>query len=76
MILVEAVAVAQRKSVCLIKEKLWVRFPPGAGLFSSSILSNVSLNRSLKEVQHYCFANKKMNVKQCSSRRNKLNKHS
>ena len=27
-----------------------------AGLFSPSILGNVSLNRSLKEVQHYCFS--------------------
>ena len=35
----------------------WVRFPPGAGLFKDlSDLSKVSLNRSLKEVQHYCFS--------------------
>ena len=33
----------------------------GAGLFSSSILSNVSLNRSLEEVQHYCFSLKTKN---------------
>ena len=33
-------------------------FPTGAGavLFSLSILSNVALKRSLKEVQHYCFS--------------------
>ena len=27
--------------------RLWVRFPPGAGLFTSSILSNVYLHMSL-----------------------------
>ena len=29
---------------------------PGVGLFSPSILSNVSLNKSLEEVQYYCFS--------------------
>ena len=39
---------------------MWVRFPRGAGLFSLSILCNVSLNRSLDDVQHYFFLLKKL----------------
>ena len=38
----------------------------GAGLFSYSILSNMSLIRSLKEAQHYCFSSKIINAKLCS----------
>ena len=38
------------------KKRSWVQFPPGAGLFSQSILSNVSLYRSLEKGQHYCFS--------------------
>ena len=37
-------------------QRPWVQFPQGAGLFSSSILCNVSINRSLEEVQHCCFS--------------------
>ena len=46
----------QRSSARLKTGRLWVWFPLGAGLFSSAIFSNVSLNRSLEEVQHYCFS--------------------
>ena len=59
--------VAQRQSARLIAERLCVRYPLGAGLFSPSILGNVSLNRPLKEEQHYCFSYlKEMNAKLCS----------
>ena len=55
----------------------WVRFPPGAELFSSSILSNVSFHRSLKEVYLNCFSYlKNNNVQLFSLGRNRLKRHS
>ena len=57
-------------------ERSRVQFPPGTGLFSPSILIKVSLNRSVKEVQHYCFSFYKINAKLCSLGQNKLNKPS
>ena len=54
-----AADVAQWNSAHLITERSWVWFLPGGGLFSPSILSNVSLNGPFKEAQHYCFSHKK-----------------
>ena len=51
-----AAVVAQRKSTLPITESLWVQFLPGAGLFSSSILSNMSLKQLHRgEVALLCF---------------------
>ena len=47
--------------------RLWVRFPPGAGLFLLFLSpSSASLNRSLKEVQHYLISFTTIDDKRCS----------
>ena len=46
--------------------RLWVWFQPGAGLCSTSILSNVCLHRSLKEAQHCCFPIEKV-IPRCAA---------
>ena len=51
---------------------LWVRFLPGAGILFLSILSNVSLKRSLEDVQHYCFFLFKSESLALQLRQNKL----
>ena len=43
-----AAIVAQPYSTYLVIERSWVQFPPGAELFSSSILGYMSLNKSPK----------------------------
>ena len=58
----QAAVVAQWYSARLITERSWVQFLLGPCPFFSSILSKVSLNRTLREVQHDCFSNLKMNA--------------
>ena len=56
--------------------RLWVRFPPGAGLFLLFLSpSSASLNRSLKEVQHYLISFTTIDDKRCSLGQKKHNMH-
>ena len=56
--------------------RLWVRFPPGAGLFLLFLSpSSASLNRTLKEVQHCLLSFTKIDDKLCSLGQNKHNMH-
>ena len=54
------------------KREVMGSIPPGGGLFSSSILSNVSLNRSPQEGAALLFFLKTKNAKLCSLEQNML----
>ena len=58
------------------KREVMGSIPPGGGLFSSSILSNVSLNRSPQKGEALLFFLKTKNAKLCSLEQNMLKKHS
>ena len=51
-----------------LRSLVWIL--PGAVLFSTLILSNVSLNKSLEEIHHFWFSNSE--AKLCSSGQTKL----
>ena len=47
---------AQWQSTRIVTKRSWARFQPVTELFP--LLSNLPLNKSLNEVQHYCFSYK------------------